>query len=396
MTVSNAVLYWVAQLIRKNVPDAHHSQAAQPDRHADTLNAVTQQATVSLRHNHSAVMAEAIRQRIVTLCQAGNRPADVARSLGVNRSTVYRTLDLHRATGTVKKRYGGGRQRSKRTKAAVTAVKAKIARNPRRPIRQLAKQHKMSKSSMARLVREDLGMISRAVETRQCITESQKLLRVSRSRSLLSWLKSHPAVVRVFSDEKIFTVDAATNRRNTRYISRGRVTDVPDAVRISKKTKNAASVMVLGLIASDGRKCPPIFVPAGNRINAAAYQELLASRVLPWLKANFPDGNFVLQQDGAPPHSANSTQKFLRDAGINFWPKTLWPPSSPDLNPLDFSIWARVEAEACAKSHSSVEALKTAISRTWSKMDGEFIAKVCRAFRPRLQRVISADGGYIE
>lgn len=341
-------------------------------------------------------MAEAIRQRIVTLSRAGNAQSAIARSLGVHRSTVLRTLRLQEATGSVRKRYGGGRKRSKRTAAAVAAVKAKIARNPRRSIRQLAKQHNMGKTSMARLVSEDLGMRSRAVVTRQLLTESQREARLSRSRSLLNWMRSNPRVVRIFSDEKTFSVDAVINRRNTRYISKHADDDVPDAVRLHKKTKHPASVMVLGLVASDGRKCPPIFVPTGSRVTAAAYQELLRSHVLPWLQHHYPDNGFVLQQDGAPPHTANSTQNFLREAGVQFCPKTLWPPSSPDLNPLDFSIWARIELEACAKCHSNVTALKASIRKAWGNMDREYIMKVCSSFRPRLEAVVAAGGGYIE
>ena len=33
----------------------------------------------------------------------------------------------------------------------------------------------------------------------------------------------------------------------------------------------------------------------------------------------------------------------------------MWPPASPDLNPLDFNIWSILEAEACAKTHDTVE-----------------------------------------
>uniref|UniRef100_A0A914CCF7 Uncharacterized protein n=1 Tax=Acrobeloides nanus TaxID=290746 RepID=A0A914CCF7_9BILA len=32
-----------------------------------------------------------------------------------------------------------------------------------------------------------------------------------------------------------------------------------------------------------------------------------------------------------------------------------WPPNSPDLNVMDYSIWSILEAEACSKPHQSIE-----------------------------------------
>jgi hypothetical protein len=54
----------------------------------------------------------------------------------------------------------------------------------------------------------------------------------------------------IFSDKKIFTVDQSYNRRNDRVI----VEKGSEATPVSK-TKHPAGVMVLGIIASDGKKC---------------------------------------------------------------------------------------------------------------------------------------------
>ena len=66
-------------------------------------------------------------------------------------------------------------------------------------------------------------------------------------------------------------------------------------------------------------------------------------------------------QDGAPGHTAKIVQAWLK-TNLNFWPKDVWPPSSPDLNPLDYSIWAFVQSRACKSSHPNLEALKSSIS----------------------------------
>ena len=80
----------------------------------------------------------------------------------------------------------------------------------------------------------------------------------------------------------------------------------------------------------------------------------------------------------------------------NVWTKKMWSLLLPDLNPLDLSIWARLEAEACKVGHPSLESLKSAIRSSWANMDRDYVKRVCGAFRPRVERVIEADGDYIE
>ena len=45
-----------------------------------------------------------------------------------------------------------------------------------------------------------------------------------------------------------------------------------------------------------------------------------------------------------------------------------WPPYSPDLNPMDYSIWSILEGRACAKPHKNLEALKQPLQRGWDRM----------------------------
>ena len=106
--------------------------------------------------------------------------------------------------------------------------------------------------------------------------------------------------------------------------------------------------MVLGVIGSGGQKCPVIFVDANEKINRAVYERLLGTIVIPWIKATYPDGNFVFQQDGAPAHNPNAIQRKMSEelgGQSHFWRKEMWPPQSPDLNPLDYSIWSVLQQE---------------------------------------------------
>ena len=73
-----------------------------------------------------------------------------------------------------------------------------------------------------------------------------------------------------------------------------------------------------------------------------------------------------------------------------------WPPQSPDLNPLDYSIWWHVSSQACRTRHPNIAALKTAVDEVWNSMDESYVIQACSGFRGRLERVIAAGGGYID
>ncbi|QQP34720.1 Uncharacterized protein FKW44_022702 [Caligus rogercresseyi] len=48
----------------------------------------------------------------------------------------------------------------------------------------------------------------------------------------------------------------------------------------------------------------------------------------------------------------------------HFWPKNFWPPSSPDLNPLDFSGGAQLRARQ-RTPHLNLDSLKATIIKEW-------------------------------
>lgn len=335
-------------------------------------------------------------QAIADLLHAGVSPTDIARQLQIARSTIYKIKKKLECGETLDRKPGSGRPRSARIKGVIKRVKQRIRANPVRSIRKMASDLDVSVTSMRRIVKSDLKMKSRARVKVPLLTEAQKATRLQRSKVLINDMKhAAPGRTILFSDEKIFTVDVCNNRRNDRWIGNDPA-NVPDAVKYTNSTKHPASVMVFGLVASDGKKMPPVFIPSGVRINTEAYLKILSAEVKPWVEANYPEGNYVFQQDGAPAHTAKKTQKWLDENLADYWRKEMWPPQSPDLSPLDYSIWATVEESACKKSHPSVKALQNSIARAWAKMTSAYIQRTCRAFRKRLEAVVADMGGHIE
>ncbi|KAI6657855.1 hypothetical protein LOD99_597 [Oopsacas minuta] len=124
-----------------------------------------------------------------------------------------------------------------------------------------------------------------------------------------------------------------------------------------------------------------IFVCAGVKIHTQTYRELVLKPVVKELSRTMLSGKpFVSQQDGAPAHTSNATQAWLRSNNPNFIGKEEWPPYSPDLNPMDYSIWSILETNACSKSHTNVESLKRALCREWERIPQETLCAAVNAF----------------
>ena len=141
-----------------------------------------------------------------------------------------------------------------------------------------------------------------------------------------------------WSDEKIFTVQMSFNRQNDRIYACS-LEDIPMSQRTIFRRQHPAQIMVWGMVCDDGRKSPLIVIPQGVKVNTDVYLEMLETIVQPWIESqDWGEHGFCFQQDGAPSHTSKRTQKWCKENFDFFWDKTWWPPSSPDLNPMDFSV----------------------------------------------------------
>jgi len=51
------------------------------------------------------------------------------------------------------------------------------------------------------------------------------------------------------------------------------------------------------------------------------------------------------QQDSMPAHHAKETVDLLSTKTLAFIPPTLWPPNSPDFNPVDYKVWSVLQEQ---------------------------------------------------
>ncbi|KAI6656076.1 hypothetical protein LOD99_11337 [Oopsacas minuta] len=159
-----------------------------------------------------------------------------------------------------------------------------------------------------------------------------------------------------FPDEKLFIVQQVLNKQNHRILATDKSTLPESTFRVSR-TQKPASVMA---------------------------------------QSHFGNDLWVFQQDSARAHNAKATQKWCKTNFPGVISSEKWPPCSPDLNPLDFSIWSILEERVNAKPHRSVEVLKRTLLRERSKIPDEHVCASVDSFIVRLKSSIKAKGDIFE
>ena len=105
--------------------------------------------------------------------------------------------------------------------------------------------------------------------------------------------------------------------------------DVPRGM----KTKFPATVMVFGVVSSEGHIMPPHIIKVGLKVNTKVYLDVLKSVVIPWCNQVAGGRPWVWQQDFAPTHKSKETQAWLQKECYDFVPFSHCPPLLPRPEP---------------------------------------------------------------
>jgi inhibitor of nuclear factor kappa-B kinase subunit alpha len=263
--------------------------------------------------------------------------------------------------------------------------------------REIAREIKVSLSTVHRIVQHELNLKCLKKKRAQELTEPNKLTRLVRARQLLRDYPQSKVHFIWFTDEKLFTVTAPKNAQNDRlYVPAGRKKKEVNAERLLQtRSTFTKSVMVSVGVSSLG-STDLIFIDPGVKINGAYYRDvLLTQKLLPAIR-ELSGGYFVFQQDSAPAHRAYDTVEMLRLNTPAFIPPTVWPPNSPDLNPVDYKIWGVLQERVYKTRIRNVDHLKERLIEEWARFDQKIIDGSINQWRKRLRACVSADGGHFE
>ena len=189
----------------------------------------------------------------------------------------------------------------------------------------------------------------------------------------------------VFTDESWFELGA-----NHCWIYRKPGEISPDVTRSYQS--HPQKVMIWGGIGYNF-KTKLVFIEGS--VTADSYFEdiILGSGMIQDADNRWELGRWVLQQDNARPHVANTVFQSLDYLEIHFIDD--WPPCSPDLNPIEV-VWAIMKIRIEKQRPKSLNELKELITLVWESLSYDTINKLIEELPRRCLTLKLNDGETIQ
>lgn len=185
----------------------------------------------------------------------------------------------------------------------------------------------------------------------------------------------------IFSDEKKFNLDGPDGSRYYWHDLR------LERKIMSRRVQGGGSIIVWAGM-SRLQKTELAYIK--GRLNAASYQNLLHDHLLPFITL-IEDKNVLFQQDNAPCHTASTTLHWFQESGIKLLE---WPPSSPDLNPIEnlWGILARKVYDQNKPPIANVRQLQDRLQLCWAEIESSVLVKLVDSMPDRLVDVLKNKG----
>jgi hypothetical protein len=310
----------------------------------------------------------------------------------VGKTTINRWLKMYNDSGKITLKSPPGPKRTIRTKKLVQQIKQHLLRSKKKKsARKLAKSLNLSRTTVQRVIRDDIGFKSYIKRIAPKLTDPQKQKRHSFGIWARKKIRKSMTKKIMFSDEKRFDVDGVYNRQNDRIYAPNREQADKDG-GIHQKTKFPQGVMVWLGVCYEG-VTSPVIIEKGT-INHQRYIDEILPVALKYGQ-KLMGNEFTFQQDGAPAHQAHQTQTWCKNHFWDFWPKSRWPPNSPDINPLDYSIWNELCAQMDWSKVTNKKTLIYQIRVGVKKIRTEVVRRSIDCWTNRVYRMLKKKCDYV-
>ena len=334
-----------------------------------------------------------IQKLVLSKYKNGDSATKISHDLkgALSRTTTFEWCRMIRTTGSIQLSTPPGRHRLVRTKKMIQKVKRRLNRKKKLSTRKLAIELEVSRRSVQRMLRDDLGCQAFKKRIEPLITDIQKGKRKTFANWIRTNFKKEQTLKFLFSDEKMFDLDGMYNAQNDRVWAVDRA-EADKKGGVKQKRKFPQKVMVWLGACSKG--VTPLVILDKGTVNHERYIKDVLPVALKYGNDVF-GVDWTFQQDGATAHTHALTQQWCEDNFPSFLDKDHWPPNSPDLNPLDYSIWDEFVHQMDWNKVKSKQTLIDELKRAVKKIRATVVFESCYSWTNRLYRLSENDFNYL-
>lgn len=326
--------------------------------------------------------------KAVTLIENGYTYKEVAQTLRVSKSVVFRNVKRYRETGEYTRRTGQGRKRITTDRddrfivSSVLRNRTSTSSEVRNKLQEVRQVTVSTKTVRRRLKAAGIGAYLPAKGP--ILTTVHRVARSSFARSHLNWDDDAWGKV-LFTDESRFCLKPDDRRIK---VWRRPGERYAECNIVGREPYGGGSVMVWGGICLGART--ELHIVENGSLTAARYvTDILEQIVIPF--APYIEDNFLLMHDNARPHTAAVVSEYLNEVEIQVLG---WPARSPDLNPIEH-VWDKLGRQIKQRNPApaNLRDLRTALVEEWDSIPQSFIDNLINGMPRRMQAVLTARGG---
>lgn len=332
------------------------------------------------------------RHSIVILYQMNCSTHTIAKRLGISQASVVYNVIKFKKTGNLDDLKRKGRPRitstsddrkivmeAKRNRS-MTASKLQSSFNfaQKKPISVATVKRRLAAKNLHGRVAKRVPLLRKA----------NKAKRFEFAKNHLNWTNEDWAKV-LWTDESKFELFGSKRRV---YVRRGAHESTLEACTVPTVKHGGGSLMVWGSFCSAG---VGDLIEIKGTMDQLMYYDILQKNAIP-SGFRLIGGGFVFQQDNDPKHKSKMITEFLRrKEEKNLFKVMVWPPQSPDLNPIEL-LWDEVDRQLRERYYTSTKTMMDQISDIWRNLDNIKLKKLVDRM-PRLCRAVyEAKGGYVD
>lgn len=312
--------------------------------------------------------------------------------------TFVRLHQRLRDTGMIQPKFSDcGRQRTRQTIDAEEAILHQVEENPAASTRGISRATAVSRHVVWRTLRENL-LHPYHIQRVQFLEETD----FPRRMQFCQWLLRRHGEDLEFASNILFTDEANFSRRGVmNYHNYHHWAEENPHITRNARFQQEFSLNVWAGICSN-RLIGPYILPA--RLAGATFLDFLEN-VLPDLLEDLPLGlrrNMWFLLDGAPAHFSVHVRNWLNGHYPNRWVgrngPVVWPPRSPDINPIDFFLWGHIKNVVYATEVQTVDDLWQRIQAACTdlRQNPNVFERVRNSFLRRAEVCIQVHGGHFE